>query len=153
GLGLTGCLYVLDEPTVGLHPRDTERLLATLLGLRDLGNTVVVVEHDPQTIRAADVVVDLGPGAGERGGGGVYRGAPEDLTSPSGAQNGAARSLTAAFLSGRRAIPVPALRRVGEPAAAVYGARENNLKGLDVVFGRGQLTCVTGVSGSGKSTL
>jgi excinuclease ABC subunit A len=149
GLGLTGCLYVLDEPTVGLHPRDTERLLSTLIGLRDLGNTVVVVEHDPQTIRAADHVLDLGPGAGERGGEVVYAGPPGPLAR----QNGAGGSLTAAFLSGRRGIPVPAARRAGEPGAEICGARGHNLKNLDVRFQRGQLTCVTGVSGSGKSTL
>jgi excinuclease ABC subunit A len=147
GLGLTGCLYVLDEPTVGLHPRDTERLLASLLGLRDLGNTVVVVEHDLQTIRAADRLIDLGPGAGEHGGEVVYAGPPDKLGNADG------RSLTGEFLSGRRAIPLPDSRRRGEPGVAVYGAREHNLKGIDAAFRRGIFTCVTGVSGSGKSTL
>jgi excinuclease ABC subunit A len=147
GLGLTGCLYVLDEPTVGLHPRDTDRLLASLLGLRDLGNTVVVVEHDPQTIRAADRVIDIGPGAGDRGGEIVFAGTPQEITRGNGP------SATAAFLSGRRAIPVPAARGRGKPGVSLYGARQHNLKGIDATFLRGHLTCVTGVSGSGKSTL
>jgi excinuclease ABC subunit A len=148
GLGLTGCLYVLDEPTVGLHPRDTARLLRTLTELRDLGNTVVMVEHDPQTMEAADRIVDLGPGAGERGGRVVFAGTPAELR---GAPPN--ESLTSDFLSGRRAIAIPARRNEGEPGVALRGAREHNLKGVDAEFLRGRLTVVTGVSGSGKSTL
>jgi len=146
GSHLAGVLYVLDEPTIGLHPRDTNRLLATLKGLRDRGNTVVVVEHDARTIHASDHVIDLGPGAGERGGQVVARGTPRQI-----ARN--PRSLTGAYLSGRRSIPIPTHRRRGEKGVVIQGAGANNLKGFDVHFPLGVLMCVTGVSGSGKSTL
>ncbi len=147
GAGLVGVLYVLDEPSIGLHQRDNEKLLRTLKGLRDLGNTVVVVEHDEQTIREADYVIDLGPAAGVHGGEVVFAGTvPELLKSKT--------SLTAQFLNGERRIAVPAERRVpGEAWLEISGAAENNLKNVDVRFPLGRLTCVTGVSGSGKSTL
>jgi excinuclease ABC subunit A len=147
GAGLVGVLYVLDEPSIGLHQRDNEKLLRTLKGLRDLGNTVVVVEHDEQTIRAADYVIDLGPAAGVHGGEVVFAGTvPELLKSKT--------SLTAQFLNGEKQIDVPHERRpAGEPWLEVLGATENNLKGIDVRFPLGRITCVTGVSGSGKSTL
>ena len=150
GLGLTGCLFVLDEPTVGLHPRDTGRLLRTLTELRDLGNTIVMVEHDPLTMESADRIIDLGPGAGDRGGRVLFSGTPKELRGPKGA---ASESLTSAFLSGRRGITVPNVRAAGEAGLELIGARANNLKNIDVAFLRGRLTCVTGVSGSGKSTL
>ena len=147
GSGLTGVLYVLDEPSIGLHPRDTDRLLRTLKGLRDLGNTVLVVEHDPDTIRAADWVVDLGPGAGEHGGRVVYSGPLEGLLKHP-------TSITAAYLTGRERVPVPQRRRAGNGAClVVVGAREHNLKNITVAFPLGRLILVTGVSGSGKSTL
>ncbi len=147
GAALVGVLYVLDEPSIGLHPRDNERLLRTLRRLRDLGNTVVVVEHDEAAIRAADHVVDMGPGAGIHGGRVVAQGTPEEIV-----RNPA--SLTGRYLSGELAIPVPA-RRVppGETWLRVRGATGNNLRELDADFPLGLLTCVTGVSGSGKSTL
>ncbi|MGC9018886.1 MAG: excinuclease ABC subunit UvrA [Candidatus Bipolaricaulaceae bacterium] len=147
GSQLTGVLYVLDEPSVGLHPRDNARLIATLKRLRDLGNTVIVVEHDEATMRAADFIVDLGPGAGLHGGYVVATGTPEEI-----AKN--PKSLTGQYLAGVRRIPVPAKRR--EPKdrwLVVKGAREHNLKGIDVRFPVGLFICVTGVSGSGKSTL
>lgn len=147
GSQLTGVLYVLDEPSVGLHPRDNARLIATLKRLRDLGNTVIVVEHDEATMRAADFIVDLGPGAGLHGGYVVATGTPEEI-----ARN--PRSLTGQYLAGLRRIPVPVGRR--EPKGkwlVVRGAREHNLKGIDVRFPVGLFICVTGVSGSGKSTL
>ncbi len=147
GSQLTGVLYVLDEPSVGLHPRDNARLIATLKRLRDLGNTVVVVEHDEATMRAADFIIDLGPGAGLHGGYVVATGTPEEV-----ARN--PKSLTGQYLAGVRRIPVPAKRR--EPKdrwLVVKGAREHNLKGIDVRFPVGLFICVTGVSGSGKSTL
>jgi excinuclease ABC subunit A len=148
GANLTGVLYVLDEPSIGLHQRDNRKLLATLSRLRDLGNTVVVVEHDEETIRTADYVVDLGPGAGEHGGRVIFQGQPAQLL-----QDGHG-SLTGAYLRGERAIPTPASRR---PAAkgeiVIRGARANNLKNIDVSIPLGTLTAVTGVSGSGKSTL
>ncbi len=147
GSQLTGVLYVLDEPSVGLHPRDNARLIATLKRLRDLGNTVVVVEHDEATMRAADFIVDLGPGAGVHGGYVVATGTPEEI-----ARN--PKSLTGQYLAGLRRIPVPAKRR--EPRdkwLVVRGAREHNLKGIDARFPVGLFICVTGVSGSGKSTL
>jgi excinuclease ABC subunit A len=148
GSALTGVLYVLDEPSIGLHQRDNRRLLDTLMRLRDLGNTLIVVEHDEATIRAADHVVDIGPGAGERGGEIIYSGELEGLLHDPD-------SLTGAFLTGRRQIPAPEIRR--KPASGRWlrleGAREHNLKRIDVGFPLGLLICVTGVSGSGKSTL
>jgi len=148
GSGLVGVLYVLDEPSIGLHQRDNHRLLETLLRLRDLGNTLIVVEHDEDTIRAADWVVDIGPRAGEHGGNIVVSGSVADLlASPD--------SLTGAYLSGRESIPVPAARRQRNKSreVAVKGASEHNLRGVDVAFPLGCLVAVTGVSGSGKSTL
>jgi excinuclease ABC subunit A len=147
GSGLTGVLYVLDEPSIGLHQRDNDRLLHTLHRLRDLGNTLIVVEHDEDTIRAADHLVDIGPGAGVHGGSIVAQGQLKDLLA-------AETSLTGAYLSGRRSIPTPAERRSGNGRSLkLHNARRNNLKGLDVEIPLGQLVCVTGVSGSGKSTL
>ena len=147
GSKLMGVLYVLDEPSIGLHQRDNRRLLDTLKGMRDLGNTVVVVEHDEETIRAADWVIDLGPGAGRHGGRVVASAPPETLETVEG-------SLTAAYLSGRRSIPVPNRRPPANgPALNVIGASEHNLKEIDVAFPLGRMICVTGVSGSGKSTL
>ena len=147
GSGLMGVLYVCDEPTIGLHPADDARLIDTLQRLRDLGNTVLIVEHDESMMRAADHIVDMGPGAGEGGGWVVATGPLKDiLESP--------ESITGAYLSGRRVIPMPPRRRRGAGSSiAVLGARANNLKGLDVEFPLGQLVCVTGVSGSGKSSL
>src|SRR5213080_2970219 len=152
GSGLAGVLYVLDEPSIGLHQRDNARLLGTLRRLRDLGNSVIVVEHDEETIRAADHIVDLGPGAGPRGGEIVAQGKLEEIVS-------AKNSLTGDYLSGRACIPIPK-QRVRPPSInhqdgwlTVVGAAENNLKKIDVSFPLGCLTCVTGVSGSGKSTL
>ena len=147
GSGLVGVLYVLDEPSIGLHQRDNRRLIDTLLRLRDLGNTLIVVEHDEDTIRSADWAVDIGPGAGEHGGSVVVSGpVPELLASR--------ESLTGAYLSGQRSIALPAQRRPGNGrAVTVVGARENNLRDLTVAFPLGQLVSVTGVSGSGKSTL
>ncbi len=148
GAGLQGVLYVLDEPSIGLHPRDNGRLLAALAGLRDLGNTVFVVEHDIETLHAADHLVDLGPGAGREGGEVVAEGRAKDLIA-------CARSVTGAFLRGDRAIPTPTTRRPFDPGRVigVRGAAEHNLRTLDVDFPLGCLTVVTGVSGSGKSTL
>ncbi|HWP99728.1 MAG TPA: excinuclease ABC subunit UvrA, partial [Vicinamibacterales bacterium] len=152
GSSLTGVLYVLDEPSIGLHQRDNRRLLAALARLRDLGNTVIVVEHDEETIRAADYVVDLGPGAGEHGGRVVFQGPPAALLEPKAAgENG---SLTGLYLRGERAIETPRRRRPAlRGALVVRGARANNLKNIDVTFPLGLLIAVTGVSGSGKSTL
>ncbi len=147
GSKLTGVLYVLDEPSIGLHQKDNQRLLATLVQMRDLGNTVLVVEHDEETILAADFVVDMGPGAGINGGQVVFAGPPEELLHHP-------TSLTGQYLSGRKSIEIPAHRRVGHhPGLVVEGATQNNLKNINVTFPRGCLTCVTGVSGSGKSTL
>ena len=147
GSGLTGVLYVLDEPSIGLHQRDNDRLLNTLSRLRDLGNTLIVVEHDEDTIRAADHLVDIGPGAGIHGGHIVAQGSLETLMQ-------AQDSLTGAYLSGRRVIPTPAERRQGNGRhLMVKNARRNNLKQLDVQIPLGKLVCITGVSGSGKSTL
>ncbi len=147
GSQLTGVLYVLDEPSVGLHPRDNTRLIATLKRLRDLGNTVIVVEHDEATMRAADFLVDLGPGAGLHGGYVVATGTPEEI-----ARN--PRSLTGQYLAGVRHIPVPSRRRPPQDKwLIVREAREHNLKGIDVRFPVGLFICITGVSGSGKSTL
>ncbi|MGJ9423517.1 excinuclease ABC subunit UvrA [Aeromicrobium sp. CF3.5] len=148
GAGLVGVLYVLDEPSIGLHQRDNHRLIDTLLRLRDLGNTLIVVEHDEDTIRAADWAVDIGPGAGEHGGQVIVSGPVEDLLTSKD-------SLTGKYLSGRESIPVPAVRRQREKGRelVVRGAKEHNLRDIDVTFPLGQLVAVTGVSGSGKSTL
>jgi excinuclease ABC subunit A len=147
GAGLTGVLYVLDEPSIGLHQRDNDRLLATLLKLRDLGNTLIVVEHDEDTIRAADHIVDIGPGAGVHGGRIVAEGGLEQLLASE-------ESLTGAYLSGRRSIPTPAERReAGSRRLTLLGCSRNNLRDLQVEIPLGRLVCVTGVSGSGKSTL
>ena len=147
GAGLTGVLYVLDEPSIGLHQRDNDRLLNTLIKLRDLGNTLIVVEHDEDTIRAADHIVDIGPGAGVHGGHIVAEGDFNALIS-------AEDSLTGAYLSGRRSIPTPAERRdTGSRKLTLVGCERNNLSGFDVEFPLGRLVCVTGVSGSGKSTM
>ena len=147
GSRLVGVLYVLDEPSIGLHPRDNARLLATLKGLRDLGNTVLVVEHDDETIREADWIVDLGPAAGEHGGRIVAEGTPEEiLVHP--------KSLTGAYLSGRKQVEIPKERREGNgKSLRIVGASANNLKNIDVTIPLGELVCITGVSGSGKSTL
>ncbi|MFA5430460.1 MAG: excinuclease ABC subunit UvrA [Candidatus Omnitrophota bacterium] len=148
GSGLTGVLYVLDEPSIGLHQRDNAKLLATLCSLRDLGNTLVVVEHDEATIRAADYLVDLGPGAGREGGGVVFAGTPGELLERGD-------SLTARYLRGEMSIPCPPERRKLSPGKClrVKGAREHNLRNIDVDFPLGVFICLTGVSGSGKSTL
>ncbi|WP_106847904.1 excinuclease ABC subunit UvrA [Blastococcus sp. Marseille-P5729] len=148
GSGLVGVLYVLDEPSIGLHQRDNRRLIDTLIRLRDLGNTLIVVEHDEDTIRASDWVVDIGPGAGEHGGEVVVSGTVKELLRSK-------RSLTGAYLSGRKELEVPTKRRTPNPnrQLTVKGARENNLKNVDVSFPLGCLVAVTGVSGSGKSTL
>ena len=146
GSGLVGVAYILDEPSIGLHQRDNDKLLATLTHLRDLGNTVLVVEHDEDTMRAADCIVDIGPGAGEHGGEVVAVGTAEEIMK-------CEKSITGAYLSGRIQIPVPKERRKATGYLTVRGAAENNLKNLDVSFPLGVMTCVTGVSGSGKSSL
>jgi excinuclease ABC subunit A len=147
GSGLTGVLYVLDEPSIGLHQRDNHRLIETLVRLRDLGNTLIVVEHDEATIRAADYLVDIGPGAGEHGGEIVAEGTLDDLESEDG-------SLTGQYMAGRRSIPVPGKRRKpGERWIEMTGVREHNLKSITARLPLGVFTCVTGVSGSGKSSL
>ena len=146
GSKLSGVLYILDEPSIGLHPRDTQRLLHTLKVLRDLGNTVIVVEHDPETIRQADCVVDMGPGAGRQGGQVVFVGPPKRLLRQR-------QSITGLYLSGRREIPLPLERRAAKGFLRLEGAQGFNLKDLAVNIPLGVLTCVTGVSGSGKSTL
>jgi excinuclease ABC subunit A len=147
GSGLVGVLYVLDEPSIGLHQRDNKRLLDTMLRLRDLGNTVVVVEHDEETIRTADLIVDIGPGAGEHGGAIVVRGTLDDVL-------GERQSITGQYLAGEREIPVPEIRREpNDTWLTVRGAREHNLQNIDVEFPLGCFVAVTGVSGSGKSTL
>jgi excinuclease ABC subunit A len=146
GSHLVGVMYVLDEPSIGLHQRDNEKLIATLDRLRDLGNTVIVVEHDEGTMLAADHLVDLGPGAGEHGGHVIAAGTPREVA-------GNPASLTGQYLAGKRAIEVPARRRKPSGALLVRGAREHNLKGVDVTIPLGVFCCVTGVSGSGKSTL
>ena len=146
GSGLTGVMYVLDEPSIGLHQRDNDRLIGTLQHLRDLGNSVLVVEHDEDMIRAADHVIDIGPGAGVHGGRVMAQGSYEQVIATPG-------SLTGDYLSGRRRIAVPAQRRTADEWLRVKGARGNNLKAVDTAFPVGLLTCVTGVSGSGKSTL
>ena len=148
GSGLVGVLYVLDEPSIGLHQRDNRRLIDTLTKLRDMGNTLIVVEHDEDTMREADWIVDVGPGAGEHGGQVVHSGTYDELLKNK-------RSITGDYMAGRREIEVPATRRPGDKKrrVKVLGARENNLKNVDVGFPLGVFTAVTGVSGSGKSTL
>ena len=147
GSGLTGVLYVCDEPTVGLHPHDDQRLINTLTRLRDMGNTVLVVEHDEAMMRNADFIADLGPRAGEHGGQVVAVGTVEEIESSE-------ESLTGQYLSGRKQVPVPQERREGNGLSlTVTGAQENNLQGIDVEFPLGRLVCITGVSGSGKSSL
>ncbi len=146
GSNLTGSLYILDEPSIGLHPRDTARLIGVLKQLRDLGNTVIVVEHEEEVIRAADWIVDIGPEAGEHGGEVVFSGPLDELL-------GCRRSLTADYLTGRRRIAPPASERGWNRSIVVRGARENNLRNIDVRIPLGAMTCITGVSGSGKSSL
>ena len=146
GSGLVGVAYILDEPSIGLHQRDNDKLLATLKHLRDLGNTLIVVEHDEDTMFAADCIVDIGPGAGEHGGQVIAQGTAEEIMQIE-------ESITGAYLSGRKRIPVPAQRKTPTGWIKVVGAAENNLKNIDVVFPLGVMTCVTGVSGSGKSSL
>lgn len=146
GSGLVGVAYILDEPSIGLHQRDNDKLLATLKHLRDLGNSLIVVEHDEDTMRAADCIVDIGPGAGEHGGQVVAVGTAEELMQ-------CENSITGEYLSGKKKIPVPEVRKKPTGFLKVVGARENNLKNIDVEFPLGVMTCVTGVSGSGKSSL
>src|SRR5690606_17018977 len=148
GSGLTGVMYVLDEPSIGLHQRDNDRLIQTLRHLRDLGNSVIVVEHDEDMIRSADFVLDMGPGAGEHGGQVVACGTPGEI-----ARNPA--SLTGAYLSGTRRIGIPQRKPIGpdQPWLVLKGARGNNLRSVDLAIPAGRFVCVTGVSGSGKSTL
>ncbi|MDU0939717.1 MAG: excinuclease ABC subunit UvrA [Clostridiales bacterium] len=146
GSGLVGVAYILDEPSIGLHQRDNDKLLGTLVHLRDLGNSVIVVEHDEDTMRAADWIVDIGPGAGEHGGEVVAVGTAEDICKNK-------KSVTGAYLSGRIQIPVPARRREPQGFLTIKGASQNNLKNVDIDIPLGVLTCVTGVSGSGKSSL
>src|SRR5688572_13831837 len=146
GSALVGSMYVLDEPSIGLHPKDTARMVEVLLSLRDLGNTVIVVEHEEEIMRAADQIIDIGPDAGSHGGELVFQGSLKDV-------NGKVKSHTTDYLSGREEIAIPKLRRKWKDSITVFGARENNLKNLTVKFPMGVLTVVTGVSGSGKSTL
>lgn len=146
GSNLTGSLYILDEPSIGLHPRDTNRLIGVLCQLRDMGNTVIVVEHEEEVIRAADRVIDIGPEAGAGGGEVIFNGPLKDISS-------ANRSLTADYLLGRKSITMPKSRRGWSSSIEIRGARENNLKGVNVKIPLGVMTCVTGVSGSGKSSL
>src|SRR5690606_5346391 len=155
GSGLTGVLYVLDEPSIGLHQRDNDRLLTTLKRLRDLGNTVIVVEHDEDAIRAADYLIDMGPGAGIHGGEVIAAGSPEDVFKNK-------KSVTADYMTGRKAIAVPSERRqghqhggkkAGTKKLTLEGATGNNLQNVSIEIPLGTFTCVTGVSGSGKSTL
>ena len=146
GSGLVGVAYILDEPSIGLHQRDNDKLLKTLLHLKDLGNSVLVVEHDEDTMRAADCIIDIGPGAGEHGGNVVAVGTANQIMK-------CKDSITGAYLSGRIKIPVPEERRKPTGYLTVRGAKENNLKNIDVTFPLGVMTCVTGVSGSGKSSL
>ena len=142
-----GVLYILDEPSIGLHQRDNEKLLATLKNLRDLGNTLLVVEHDEDTIRAADYIVDIGPGAGAHGGNVVAAGSVEDICA-------CPESITGMYLSGKKFIPVPDKRRKGNGhMLTVHGAAANNLRNITADFPLGTFICVTGVSGSGKSSL
>ena len=146
GSGLVGVAYILDEPSIGLHQRDNDRLLSSLMKLRDLGNSLIVVEHDEDTMRAADCIVDIGPGAGEHGGQLVAMGTAEDLMKNED-------SITGAYLSGKLKIPVPSERRKPTGFLTIKGAAENNLKNIDVKIPLGIMTCITGVSGSGKSSL
>ena len=147
GSQLVGVLYILDEPSIGLHQRDNKRLISTLTRLRDLGNTVVVVEHDRETIESADHIIDLGPGAGDEGGSVIYEGSPQNM-------NGSGKSVTGLYLTGKRKIEVPDKRRNGTGKFLILkGAKGNNLKTLDVSFPLGNFICITGVSGSGKSTM
>lgn len=147
GSQLTGVIYILDEPSIGLHPRDNSKLIDTLFSLRDLGNTVVVIEHDKDTMLAADYLIDIGPGAGVHGGNVVAQGKPNEVAAD-------LSSLTGAYISGRKNIPIPAHRRPGNGLfLSIKGARGNNLKSIDVKIPLGMLVCITGVSGSGKSTL
>lgn len=144
-LGLTGVLYILDEPSIGLHQRDNDKLLATLKKLRDLGNTLLVVEHDEDTMYAADQIIDIGPGAGTHGGNVMAQGTAKEIMKVEG-------SITGQYLSGKKKIPVPKKRRkiVKSKAIEVKGAKENNLKNINVKFPLGVFNCVTGVSGSRK---
>lgn len=146
GSALVGSMYILDEPSIGLHPKDTDRMVSVLKTLRDLGNTVIVVEHEEEIMRAADQIIDIGPDAGSHGGELVFQGSLKDV-------NGKVRSHTTDYLSGREEIAIPSLRRKWKDSITVFGARENNLKNLTVKFPMGVLTVITGVSGSGKSTL
>lgn len=146
GSSLVGSMYILDEPSIGLHPRDTHRLIGVLKSLKELGNTVIIVEHDEEIMRAADLLIDIGPGAGSWGGNVVFRGTHEDLEKEQ-------KSLTALYLTGREQIPVPKARRKWKRSIEIKGARENNLKGVTVKFPLNVLTVVTGVSGSGKTSL
>lgn len=147
GSSLMGVLYILDEPSIGLHQRDNDKLLGTLKNLRDLGNTLIVVEHDEDTMRAADFIVDIGPGAGINGGELIAAGSVDDIIN-------CERSITGMYLSGKRKIPVPEKRRKGNgKKLTVFGAQQNNLKNIDVEFPLGKFIAVTGVSGSGKSSL
>ncbi len=146
GSALVGSMYILDEPSIGLHPKDTERMVQVLKSLRDLGNSVIVVEHEEEIMRAADQIIDIGPDAGQHGGLLVFQGTVDDISDET-------RTHTADFLSGKEKIPVPPLRRKWKDAITITGARENNLKNLTVKFPLGALTVVTGISGSGKSTL
>ncbi|MBI3482086.1 MAG: excinuclease ABC subunit UvrA, partial [Bacteroidetes bacterium] len=146
GSALVGSMYILDEPSIGLHPRDTARMVEVLKELRDLGNTVIVVEHEEEIMRAADQIIDIGPDAGQHGGQLVFQGSIKDL-------NGKGQTHTTDYLTGKEKIVVPSLRRKWKDSVTVVGARENNLKNLKVTFPLGALTVVTGVSGSGKSTL
>jgi excinuclease ABC subunit A len=147
GSGLMGVLYICDEPTIGLHPADDFRLIRTLKELKDLGNTLIVVEHDEAMMRAADYIIDMGPGAGEHGGYVVASGSLDDILTSE-------KSLTGQYLSGRKSIPLPEKRRTGNGTDIIIkGARQNNLKNIDVTIPLGKMVCITGISGSGKSTL
>ena len=147
GSKLTGVLYVLDEPSIGLHQRDNEMLIKSLLEMRDLGNTLIVVEHDTDTMLAADMLVDIGPGAGDQGGEIMASGTPKEVMENE-------NSITGKYLSGKLKIDIPTKRRKGNKKfLTIVGAEENNLKNIDVKIPLGTFTCITGVSGSGKSTL